>query len=172
MKLRRSRWNSGKAEAAIDAIVSDAVDIFDPVPYWPMHPLDDERLMGTGLYVGAGGLLWGIRHLHAEGYSNEHPELFAELPFMIERNQVQQKFHEIDTTSYLHFDLPLLMLSYRVNDDADMLDAISDRLHQAESSQFFGLMMGVAGNMIAAIHMHESTGCSMKNSRMTPVWGL
>ena len=60
--LTDRRWDAGRADAAIDAIVDDAERAFDPQALWPIHrALDgDEGRALSGLYLGAAGVIWAL----------------------------------------------------------------------------------------------------------------
>src|SRR5689334_19979488 len=66
--LAGPEWSEARARDGIAAIARDAEAAFDPVRLWPLHPADDgddlhhDRPM-RGLYLGAAGMLHGLRRL-------------------------------------------------------------------------------------------------------------
>ena len=63
-------WSESAARTAIQTIVADAADAFDPDRLWPKHP--DEHYLGPeperSLYCGAAGVVWALAELAERGY--------------------------------------------------------------------------------------------------------
>jgi hypothetical protein len=61
-----SAWDPARAQAAIDAIVADALAARGSGG-WPGHPLDDlrEDESWCSIYLGAAGMIWGLWRLGA-----------------------------------------------------------------------------------------------------------
>jgi hypothetical protein len=55
------------AAEAIDEIVSDALDHFDPKRFWPGHPLDGQGDGNASFYFGATGVIWALEYLSRVG---------------------------------------------------------------------------------------------------------
>src|SRR5262249_23444555 len=56
-------WDEEAARSAIAEIVTDAESHFDRDTFWPAHPLEDYQGLLQGLYFGAAGAVWALRHL-------------------------------------------------------------------------------------------------------------
>ena len=71
-RLTDEPWDEGRVRAAIQRIVDDADDSYDPDGLWPAHEWDvwQTPLPLKSLYVGAGGVVWALdalRRCFAEG---------------------------------------------------------------------------------------------------------
>ena len=63
-------WDAGAAEAAIRDIALDAEAALRPGAWWALHPLDydpGDPDVFHGLYLGAAGMVWGLRQLGVAG---------------------------------------------------------------------------------------------------------
>jgi lanthionine synthetase-like protein len=59
-------WHEGRVQDAVARIAADAVAAQQADGFWPLHPDDvdaEGRIVRTGLYLGAAGLLWGLHQL-------------------------------------------------------------------------------------------------------------
>src|SRR5262245_31102438 len=88
--LRPIPWNESEANAAIEDIVADGLEHFDPDRFWPAHPLDEGIRDGhTGFYFGATGMIWGIDHLGRVGAAKLRFDFRPVLPRLLEANQTE-----------------------------------------------------------------------------------
>jgi hypothetical protein len=145
--------------AAVREILQHSIDSFEADELWPRHPLDGDDPTSTGFYFGAGGVFWGVSHAIREGWLEEPRGWFdEELRALVERNVQERASFVLDTRrSYLFGDIPLLMLLYVHRPDAALGDQIFSRLERALAGPVHELMWGVAGCMLATLHMHTAT---------------
>lgn len=159
--LRLEDWSEDRVRHGIREIVRHEVESFDAQHLWPTHPLDGDNAYGTGYYMGAGGVLWGMSFLHREQLIEEVPDWFStQLDALVQLNKIE--FYPpgmpSPARSYLFGDIPLLMLQSVDGDDDSLLDQIFARLEQSTEGPVSELMWGVPGNMIATMHMSAATG--------------
>ena len=80
--LRDVPWDPGAAKAAIAEIAADALAHFGPDPFWPGHPLDDQR-RHSGIYYGATGVVWGLEYLRRIGAIDSDFDFKPHLPQLL-----------------------------------------------------------------------------------------
>lgn len=158
-------WDADAAQAAIQRIVTDAENRFDPERLWPAHPRDrtptDDALVGlTPLYYGACGTIWALHYLREQGAATLQKSY---LPFLDATRACNQTWlgevAEQAAPSYLMGDTPFLLMQWAQAADRGPLEA---RLAQLISSNlehpFRELMWGSPGTLLAALFLHERTG--------------
>ena len=157
--LQGPAWSPERVAAGIREILQLAVDTFEPSGLWPRHPLDGDDPVRTGYYFGAGGVFWAVSHLSREGWAQEPAGWFrSELAALVARNVTEQRDFELDARpSYLFGDIPLLMLLDLHARSSALEDRLFLRLEQALDGPVHELMWGLAGCMLATLHMHELT---------------
>jgi uncharacterized membrane protein YsdA (DUF1294 family) len=155
-------WDPDQVRQAIQAIVSDAEARFDPVRFWPAHPLDDHVPDGsTGLYFGAAGMIWAMQLLQQEGAA-KHPLAFGPiLSQLLKANRAEfvtiakQSGIEPQRCSYLFGDAPILLMMLP---DPAAADQLFNRIEGSSKLPVLELMWGAAGTMIACAVAHARTG--------------
>lgn len=157
--LRLEGWSPSRVQAGIREILQHSIDSFEQEGLWPRHPLDGDDPVGTGYYFGAGGVFWGVSHASREGWIDEPRGWFGvELALLVQRNLRERSSFDLDTSrSYLFGDIPLLMLVYLHRRDRPLADQIFARLESALAGPVHELMWGLAGCMLATLHMHGAT---------------
>ena len=155
-------WDPGQVRAAIQAIVADAEASFDPIRYWPAHPLDDGAPDGTtGLYIGAAGVIWAMEFLKREGAARHGIDFAPILPKLLQANRsefvgiAKQTGIEPERCSYLFGDAPILLM---LLPDPAAADQLFNRIEGSSRLPVLELMWGAAGTMIACAIAHARTG--------------
>jgi hypothetical protein len=88
--LRPLVWDSGEVSNAIQEIVCDALDHFDPDCFWPAHPLEDGVSDGnTSLYCGATGVIWALQDLARIGATRTDRDFRSVLPRLMAANRAE-----------------------------------------------------------------------------------
>ena len=155
-------WDPEQVRRAIRAIVADAEASFDPIRFWPAHPLDEHVPDGTtGLYLGAAGVIWAMEFLKQEGAAEHRLDFAPILPKLLVSNR--SEFTAIATRSgiepqrcsYLIGDAPILLM---LLPDPTAADQLFNRIEGSSRFPVLELMWGAAGTMIACAIAHARTG--------------
>jgi Lanthionine synthetase C-like protein len=152
-------WDPAAARLAIDDIVRDALDDFDPEGFWPAHPQDDIQDGHTSFYCGATGMVWGLDYLRRVGATAAPIDFRPVLPHLMAANA--REFAEMNYAahgSFLFGDLGTALVAMRLAPSADIADKIHRRARANDDLPARELMWGLAGSMLAALHMHDMTG--------------
>jgi hypothetical protein len=157
--LRDEARSADKVGAGIRKILQHSVSSFERGGLWPRHPLDGDGPSRTDYYFGAGGVFWGVSLLSREGWIDEPQRWFSdELEVLVRRNVEERGDLDLDSSrSFLFGDIPLLMLLYVHEPTAALGDQIFARLESALAGPVHELMWGMAGCMLATLHMHAAT---------------
>lgn len=153
-------WDPEAAAASIRAIVGDAAAAFDPDGLWPAHPLDDPDTPETRysmLYMGAGGVIWGLHRLCALGHADPDPRWNAAVPGLVDRNRAMGATTEGQTASFLMGDSGLLLQQWKTTGSADVADRLFEVVQQNLHHPAREMLWGSPGTMLAALHMAEAT---------------
>jgi hypothetical protein len=157
-------WDAAAARAAIQEIVDDAADRFDPESYWPSHPQDEGVPDGNAsLYFGAAGVLWAMEFLKREGAAEHDLDVAACLPKLLDVARRQYAFLapmskiEPGRPSYLFGDIPVLVMMIRAR-SVGAADELFGRIQDNLDLPVLELMWGFAGAMLACVFAAERTG--------------
>ncbi|HEX9325148.1 MAG TPA: LanC-like protein [Reyranella sp.] len=158
--LRALAWDERTALAAIDEIVSDALSHFDEEAFWPAHPLDNAKDGDSSLYGGAAGVVWGLDYLRRIGATKAAVDFRPVLPRLLQTTQVEMTAFGgyAKNGSFLFGDLGTALVIMRLAPAAPIADLIHARAEGNTHLPVRELMWGMAGSMLAAIHMAELTG--------------
>ena len=155
-------WDPEQVRAAIQAIVADAEAGFDPIRFWPAHPLDENVPDGTtGLYFGAAGMIWAMQFLKREGAAKHGLDFAPILPRLLESNRAEfvsiagQSGIEPQRCSWLFGDAPILLMMLP---DPAAADQLFQRIEASLQLPVLELMWGAPGTMIASVFAHARTG--------------
>jgi Lanthionine synthetase C-like protein len=158
--LRPVPWRESDAAAAIEDIVADALEHFDPERFWPAHPLDEGIRDGhTSLYFGATGVIWGIDYLVRVGATDTRFDFRPILPRLMEANRAElPKYKDYAAHGSLLFgDLGTALLVMRLEPSPAIADLIYSRADANTTLPVRELMWGMPGSMIACVHMAAMT---------------
>jgi hypothetical protein len=153
-------WDADAARRAIQEIVDDALDRFDPEQFWPVHPLDEiAPEPSTSIYFGAAGVLWALDHLRRAGAVDFGQDFRGLLPRLLTLARAEQAAGPYPQHASLLFgDLGVLLLMMRLGADPSVADAIAARVADNDALPLLELMWGTAGSMLACVLMNETTG--------------
>ena len=168
--LAGREWSESRARDAIAALCRDAERAFDPERLWPLHPADDEP--GTpadgilrGLYLGAAGMLHGLRRLADAGLYSPR----------LDGPAIVDGLHEAALASpdeegagawLLVGSSGILLVAHRLVPSAASADALADVIAANASHPSNELLLGAPGTMLAARAMHARTG----EQRFVELW--
>ncbi|TWS97854.1 LanC-like protein [Reyranella sp. CPCC 100927] len=158
--LRDDPWDEATARAAIQDIVDDALDRFDPQRLWPVHPQESHRTDGACcLYWGAAGVLWALDYLRRQGAVAFDHDLTAALP-RVRSGIAAHYVHEAypDHSSLLFGTVGVDLIAMRLAPDAAIADALFRSVENNLARPILELMWGMPGTMLACVFMAEMTG--------------
>jgi hypothetical protein len=162
--LTSSIWDPDAARQAIQEIVDDAANHFDPDAYWPSHPQDEGVPDGNAsLYFGAAGVLWAVEFLKRQGAAEHRLDVATHLPRLLRTVREQFAFVapmskiEPRRPSWLFGDPPVLLMMIRAG-APDAADELFGRIEDNLDLPALELMWGFAGNMLACLFAAELTG--------------
>jgi lantibiotic modifying enzyme len=148
-------WAPALARAAIDEIVADAIARFDPVRFWPAHPLDEGFRDGSAtLYAGASGVLWALDYLQGSA------DFRAILPRLIEESRDEYRSFRAYPrhASLLMGEVGVLLVAMRLAPSGAVADEIYRRADANAALPPLELMWGMPGTMLASLVMAQMTG--------------
>ncbi len=155
--LRKESWSESNVRAGIRAIAEHSIATFDANALWPMHPLDGDDAPDTSFYLGAGGVFWGLSLLAREGAIDEPEGWFPDaLEGLIARNEVETGPEA--SRSYLFGAVPLRMLLHHYRPSSALRERLFTHLQGSLQGPVSELMWGLAGCMLATLHLHRATG--------------
>ena len=157
-------WDEAVARAAIQAIVDDACERFDPRALWPPHPGDadeghPERPL-IPLYFGATGVVWALQHLRAQGAASVAFDAPAAVDGLLERCHADVEPNEMQRPSFFLGDAGILLLQWKLRHEATLADALYAVIESNLRNPAREALWGSPGTLIAALHMLEATGDS------------
>ncbi len=153
-------WDETAARRCIDTIVDAAVEAWRLPGFYPPHPDDDALTgdsIGTSLYFGALGVLWGIERLSAAGMVRDRREwLSPRLDAIVSATQGAA----FGDGSLLLGRTPILLLRCRVAPHAAAadLDTIHATLTATADGAVQELMWGIPGAALVADALLRATG--------------
>src|SRR5262245_49864223 len=158
-------WDEEAARAAMAEIVTDAESHFDRNTFWPAHPREDGPGLLTGLWFGAAGAIWALRHLA------EHARILTQIDLeaAIERVRAMPSTQVDDFAagkwpnargaagSFLVGELGILLVHWQLTQERATADRIFALISQNAEQATDEMMWGAPGAAFAASFMWEWT---------------
>ena len=156
--LRDLPWDADAAKEAIAEIARDALEQFGPDPFWPGHPLDDEK-RHSGVYYGAAGVVWGLEYLRRIGAINADFDFKPHLPQLLANIQAEMTAYGDYAAhgSLLAGDMGTALVAMRLAPSATMVELVYTRADANTDLPIRELMWGMPGSMLACLFMSEMT---------------
>jgi Lanthionine synthetase C-like protein len=160
-------WDETRVRSAIDAIVSDADDAYDPDGLWPANEWDawESKTPLKDLYVGAGGVVWALDALRRRGQAETRIDLADAAARALERWRAEPDLSSGNVqlpspaeSSLLCGESGLLLVAWRLAPSSELADTLLDRVRANAANEANELMWGSPGTLLAARAMHEWTG--------------
>jgi lantibiotic modifying enzyme len=160
-------WDEARVRKAIQTIVDDADEAYDPDGLWSANEWD---AWGSSpplkdLYCGACGVVWALDALRRRGHAETRIDLAAAATRALELWRVQPDLDagEIELPSspqsaLLAGESGLLLVAWRLEPSAELADALLARVRENVDNEAEELMWGSPGTILAARAMHEWTG--------------
>jgi Lanthionine synthetase C-like protein len=158
--LRLITWRESEAAAAIEDIVADGLEHFDPEGFWPAHPLDEGVAGGhTSFYFGATGMIWAIDYLGRVGAAKKRFDFRPFLSRLMDANRAEQPSYQDYAAhgSLLFGDLGTALMVMRLEPDPVIAGLVYARASANTNLPVRELMWGSPGSMIACVHMAAMT---------------
>jgi len=158
-------WDEEAARAAIAEIVTDTESHFNRDTFWPAHPLEDDQGLLQGLYLGAAGAIWALRHLAQQARISTQ----IDLEEVIERLRSMPSRREDDfaagiwpngrgaTGSFLIGELGILLVHWQLTQERATADRLFALISQNAEQTTDEMMWGATGAAFAASFMWEWT---------------
>jgi len=159
--LDAAPWDEAQARTAIQAIVDDACERFDPSALWPPHPGDADEGHAdrplTALYFGAAGVVWALGHLREQGAANASFDAVAAVRGLLERCHADLTPDAMQRPSYFMCDAGILLMQWKLRREAALADALYAVVESNLRNPAREALWGSPGTLVAAIHMLEAT---------------
>jgi hypothetical protein len=155
--LLPNRWDEDAVRSEIAHIAQEARTAFDPQALWPTHPLDEPpqpQIRYSMLYMGAGGVIWGLQRLARLGFTEHAAELHAVVPTLVMRNREVGET-QFGRASFLMGDSGLLLLEWQRSKapqlEEELLEAVRSNLRHPTRE----MLWGSPGSLVVASHMAD-----------------
>lgn len=153
--LAATAWDEDEVRREIVAIAREAQAAFSPQGLWPTHPLDeppDPQTRYSMLYMGAGGVIWGLRRLADIGFVERAPQMETVVPTLVARNRDVGETR-FGAASFLMGDSGLLLLEWQTSRspavEQQLFDAVCANLRHPTRE----MLWGSPGTLVVALHM-------------------
>jgi len=159
--LQAPPWDEAAAREAVRRIAASALADFEPGLGWRAHPLDEpERPIECfhNLYLGAGGVIWALRHLVQVGAIERGPDFTPFAATLRDANRPLLAGYPHGSASYLFGDAGLDLLHWTLQPDETLAQRLFDTVRGNLNNLAGEALWGNPGTVLAAIHMAEITG--------------
>jgi len=158
-------WDTTRASDAIRAIVADVDRVYDPVAFWPAHDWDayQTSLPVTDIFVGAGGLAWGLERLRRSGHAETALDLAAvaqralaryrEAPHVLGGEELPSPAR----SSLFNGESGLVLVAWLLAPTDELASELLELVRQNIGNEANELMWGVPGTLLAARVLHART---------------
>ena len=153
--LASRAWDADEVRREIVAIAREAQAAFSPTDLWPTHPLDeppDARTRYSMLYLGAGGVIWGLRRLADLGFVSRAAQIEAVVPTLVARNRAVGET-QYGAASYLMGDSGLLLLDWQTSRSTALEDKLFEAVRSNLRHRTREMLWGSPGTLVVALHM-------------------
>jgi Lanthionine synthetase C-like protein len=163
--LTDAAWETDNAREAIRAIVADADRVYHPDTFWPANDWDayQTALPLTDVFVGAGGLAWGLDRLRRSGHAETALDLavvaqralarYREAPFVLEGEELPSPAR----SSLFNGESGLVLVAWLLEPTDELASELLELVRQNIGNEANELMWGVPGTLLAARVLHART---------------
>jgi Lanthionine synthetase C-like protein len=163
--LIAAEWDEELARAAIERMVHDTHEQFDPEKLWPIHPLDrfgaDLSESFKMLYFGAAGVIWALHYLKRVGATAIERNYAITLDRLAEANRKEMKLSTREAASFLMGDVGILLVRWQLSPAEEIRQELFNLIKANIHNPTRELMWGAPGTMLVALSMFEGTGESL-----------
>ena len=157
-------WDAERARTAIRTIVADVDRAYDPESFWPAQEWDayDVTLPLTDLFVGAGGLVWGLDRLRRDGHAETALELNAVARralarYVADAHALGGHLPTPARSSLFTGEAGLLLVAWLLEPSDELATRLLELVQQNIGNAANELMWGVPGTLLAARVLHART---------------
>ena len=157
-------WDAERARTAIRAIVADVDRAYDPESFWPAQEWDAYEMPSplTDLFVGAGGLAWGLDRLRRDGHAETALDLNAVAWRALARyvEQPDALGGDVPTparSSLFNGETGLALIVWLLEPSDELATRLLELVQQNIGNAANELMWGVPGTLLAARTLHART---------------
>jgi lantibiotic modifying enzyme len=158
-------WEAARARDSIHAIVADADRAYDRRTFWPAHDWDGYQaaLPLKNLYVGAGGLVWGLDRLRRSGHADTTLDLAAVAQRALARFRDEPDFLQGEEllpqarSSLFVGEAGLVFVAWLLDPHDDLATELLELVQKNVGNEANELMWGVPGTLLAARVLHART---------------
>jgi hypothetical protein len=159
-------WDPTRARDAIRAIVADADRVYDPFGFWPAHEWDAYKtsIPLTDVFVGAGGLAWGLERLRRSGHAETALDLAAVAQRALARYREEsyvlagEELPSPARSSLFNGESGLVLVAWLLAPTDELASELLALVRQNIGNEANELMWGVPGTLLAARVLHARTG--------------
>ena len=167
-------WDEARVRSAIQVIVADADDAFDPDTLWPANEWDAWKSTPPlkDLYCGAAGVVWALNALRRRGHAETRLDLEAAAARALELQRESPDLGELDelpqpqASSLVCGEAGIALLLWRLAPDGGLADTLLGLVRANVANEAEEVMWGTSGTMLVARTMHGWTG----EERWTEAW--
>jgi hypothetical protein len=162
--LTEVAWDAARAREAIRTIVADIDEVYDPGTFWPANDWDayQASLPLTDIFVGAGGLAWGLDRLRRSGHAETALDLsaVAQRALARYRDSPAIELAELPTparSSLFNGEAGLVLVAWLLDPVDELASDLHELVRQNIGNEANELMWGVPGTLLAARVLHART---------------
>lgn len=162
-RLAGQRWNVQRVRVAIEAIVSDAEEMFDEG--WPTHPQDveegdDRSRPFRSMYLGGAGVVAGLHRLARRGFAELRRDY---VPYLERSLDAEQDFPSQDGRRSLWMgEVGIRLVLQRLAPSASNLDQLSGLIAENARDERRELMWGSPGTILAGRELGLDVSASVE----------
>jgi hypothetical protein len=158
-------WDTTRAREAIRAIVADVDEVYDPDAFWPAQEWDAYKtpIPLTDVFVGAGGLAWGLERLRRSGHAETTLDLgavahralarYREAPLVLEGEELPSPAR----SSLFNGEAGLVLVAWLFEPTDELASELFELVRRNIGNEANELMWGVPGTLLAARVLHART---------------
>jgi hypothetical protein len=162
--LTGTPWNAARAGTAIRAIVADADRVYDPETFWPADDWDayEAVLPLTDVFVGAGGVAWGLERLRRSGHAETTLDLTVVAQRALARYREEPELQgdhlpRPARSSLFNGEAGLVLVAWLLEPTDELASELLELVRQNIGNEANELMWGVPGTLLAARVLHART---------------
>jgi hypothetical protein len=162
--LTDAAWDATRAGEAIRAIVADADRTYDAESFWPVNDWDayEAVLPMKNVFVGAGGLAWGLERLRRSGHAESALDIHGVAHRALARCRAEPDYQGAELPAQAQSSLfigqaGLVFVAWLLEPDDGLATDLLALVRKNVGNEANELMWGVPGTLLAARVLHART---------------